>query len=243
MSFSTIAMAHAVVLLLGLPVLAARTGLREEHAAELQAARSVVYLSAALSIMLLTGLTFGIAAWQDVPAGALGWKVEAAVPAFVWAALIALAGLAVVWSVVQAGRRLGLRESPLSLLIMPRTGRETRNFLILAGIAAVGEEYLYRGYMYHVIEGSMVGVWPAAALTSVSFGVAHGYQRATGVVRATLLGGLLALPVVLTGSLFPAIVAHFWINAAVGLGGWRRLFPDADEELRRLLKAHQPDEE
>lgn len=243
MEFSTIAIAHAVVLLLGLPALAARTGLREEHAVELHAARSVVYLSAALSIMLVTGLTFGIAVWQGVPAGALGWKVEAALPAFGWAAAVALAGVAVVWGVVWAGRKLGLRESPLSLLIMPRTGRETRNFLILAGIAAVGEEYLYRGYMYRVLEGSVAGAWPAAALTSLSFGIAHGYQRVTGMARATLLGGLLVLPVALTGSLFPAIVAHFWINAAVGLGGWRRLFPDADEELRRMLESRPPDED
>jgi hypothetical protein len=50
-----------------------------------------------------------------------------------------------------------------------------------------------------------------------------------GILRATALGAFLAVAVVQTESLFPAIVAHFWINAAVGLGLWRWLFPDAEE--------------
>jgi membrane protease YdiL (CAAX protease family) len=69
--------------------------------------------------------------------------------------------------------------------------------------------------------------WPAMGLASVSFGISHGYQRLIGIVRATLLGTLLALPVVFTGSLFPAIVAHFWINAVIGIGGWKLLYPEA----------------
>jgi membrane protease YdiL (CAAX protease family) len=235
-NLSTIAIVYCVLLLLGLPLLAARTGLREEHAAELAAARSTVYLSAALSITVLAGVTFGVAAWQRISPSDLGWRVADPYPAFGWAVGVAAAGLAIVWGVVRVGQKFGLRESPLSLLIMPRSGRETRNFLLLAAVAAVGEEYLYRGYMYHVLAGSVMSAWPAAALTALSFGVAHGYQRAVGMVRATLLGGLLALPVVLTGSLFPAIVAHFWINAAVGLGGWRRLFPELDEELSFLIE-------
>jgi len=45
------------------------------------------------------------------------------------------------------------------------------------------------------------------------------------VIRAGLLGLLLTIPVMWTGSLFPAIVAHFWINPAIGVGGWRVLYP------------------
>jgi membrane protease YdiL (CAAX protease family) len=73
-----------------------------------------------------------------------------------------------------------------------------------------------------------LGPWPAALLTSASFGLSHGYQRALGVVRAGLLGLVLTLPVMWTGSLFPAIVAHFWINAAIGVGAWRFLYSPAE---------------
>jgi len=38
--------------------------------------------------------------------------------------------------------------------------------------------------------------------------------------------------VVLTGSLFAAVAAHFWINAALGLGGWKKLYPQAAGEAQ-----------
>jgi membrane protease YdiL (CAAX protease family) len=216
---------YAVALAIGLPLLAFRTGLREEHVREVTEARSAVYFSAAVSIGVLAAVTFGISAWQGIPPGAVGWKVEAAGPAFVWAIGVAVAGLATVWLVVRVGQVLKLPESRLSFVLMPRTSAEKRAFLLVAAVAALGEEYLYRGFMYHVFVDSLGGPWIAATLTSVSFGVAHGYQKTIGMMRATLLGALLAVPVIWTGSLFPSIVAHFWINAAVGLGGWKRLFP------------------
>ena len=118
----------------------------------------------------------------------------------------------------------------MSLALMPRDGAEIRSFLLMVGIAAVGEEYLFRGFSYQIL-AEPLGAWPAVLVTSVSFGLSHGYQRAVGIVRATCLGVLLALPVMWTGSLFPAIVAHFWINAAIGIGGWRYFFP-SDNGLR-----------
>ena len=226
LTLTPVALGFAIALALGLPLLAFRTGLREEHVAEVTAARSAVYFSAAVSIGVLSAAAFGISAWQDIPPAAVGWKVDSPGSAFVWAACVAGAGLAVVWLVVRLGQALGLPESRLSLVLMPRTGREQRAFLLVAAIAALGEEYLYRGFMYHVFADALGGVWVAAVLTSVSFGVAHGYQKTIGMLRASLLGALLVIPVIWTGSLFPSIVAHFWINAAVGLGGWKRLFPE-----------------
>jgi len=204
LTFTPVALGFAIALALGLPLLAFRTGLREEHVAEVTAARAAVYFSAAVSIGVLSAAAFGISAWQDIPPAAVGWKVDSPGSAFVWAACVAGAGLVVVWLVVRLGQALGLPESRLSFVLMPRTGREQRAFLMVAAIAALGEEYLYRGFMYHVFADALGGVWVAAVLTSVSFGVAHGYQKTIGMLRASLL----------------------WINAAVGLGGWKRLFPE-----------------
>ncbi|HSM60341.1 MAG TPA: CPBP family intramembrane glutamic endopeptidase, partial [Longimicrobiales bacterium] len=198
------ALAYALVLLVGLPLLALRTGLKDEHAREVAKARTAVYLSAAVSTAILLAVTFGVAAWQDLAPSALGWKVDAAIPAFTWAAAVSLTGLAVVWLVVRLGRALRLPESRISFHLMPRSGRERRAFLVVAVVAAVGEEYLYRGFMYRVFADALGSDWVAVALTSVSFGIAHGYQRAVGMLRAGILGALLAIPVVWTGSLFPA---------------------------------------
>lgn len=230
LTFTPLALGYAIALAIGLPALAFRTGLREEHVEEVVAARSTVYLSAAVSIFVLAAVTFGISVWQGIAPSALGWRVDDPGPAFTWAVIAAAAGLGTVWGVVRLGQVVGLPESRLSFVLMPRSGREQRAFLMVAAVAAVGEEYLYRGFMYHVFADALGGPWTAAVLTSVSFGVAHGYQKTIGMLRATLLGGLLAIPVIWTGSLFPSIVAHFWINAAVGLGGWKWLFPDLVEE-------------
>jgi len=226
LTFTPVALGFAIALALGLPLLAFRTGLRDEHVAEVTAARAAVYFSAAVSIGVLSAVTFGVSAWQDIPPPAVGWKVGALGPAFVWAVCVAVVGLAVVWLVVRIGQARGLPESRLSFVLMPRTSREQRAFLLVAAIAALGEEYLYRGFMYHVFADALGGVWVGAVVTSVSFGAAHGYQKTIGMLRASLLGALLVVPVIWTGSLFPSIVAHFWINAAVGLGGWKRLFPE-----------------
>jgi membrane protease YdiL (CAAX protease family) len=173
--------------------------------------------------------TFGVALWRDLPADELGWRVDGAAAAFAWAAAVAAGGLLLVCLSARVARLAGLEESPVSLALMPRTGREVRGFLLLAGAGAVAEEYLFRGYLQHVLAAWLGSPWIALAACSLSFGVSHGYQRAAGMARATLLGGLLTLPVVWTGSLFPAIVAHFWINAAVGTGGWRLLYPEEAE--------------
>ena len=240
MTFTPLALGYAIALALGLPLLAFRTGLRDEHVAEVTGARAAVYLSAALSVAVLAAVTFGISAWQDIPPASVGWKVDAAGPAFAWATAVAGTGLVAVWLVVRLGQLIGLSESRLSFVIMPRTGRERRAFLVVAAVAGVCEEYLYRGFIYHAFAGALGGPWTALALTSVSFGVAHGYQRTIGMVRAAVLGGLLTIPVIWTGSLFPSIVAHFWINAAIGLGGWKLLFPAvAAEEAAKADDASQ----
>lgn len=217
----------AVVLLLGIPVLTARGGLSDDQLDDVRDARSSVYVSASISLMFLAGLFFLIAVWRDLPPEVVGWQVDAAAPAFAWAAGTAIAGLIVVWLVVRIGVRIGLPESGMALALMPRNGQEIGGFLLLSAAAAVCEEYLFRGFAQGVMGQALGSPWPAAGLASLSFGISHGYQRLIGIVRATLLGALLALPVVFTGSLFPAIVAHFWINAVIGVGGWKYLYPEA----------------
>ncbi|MCH8178000.1 MAG: hypothetical protein IIC09_07375, partial [Proteobacteria bacterium] len=61
---------------------------------------------------------------------------------------MAVAGLAVAWIISNLGARLGWQESPISLALMPRDGPEIRSFLLMVGIAAIGEEYLFRGFAF-----------------------------------------------------------------------------------------------
>lgn len=220
----------AVLLLVGLPALAVREPAGGEELEEALGRRAGVYLSGGLSLVLLAGATVLIAVWQDAPAAELGWRVTAGPSAAgAWAAGATAAGLLLALAASVAARRLGSEESRLALYLIPRSRGERWGFVLLALVAGLCEEYVYRGYALHVVEAWSGSSDAAVAITSLSFGLAHGYQRLGGILRATLLGVVLAVPVVATGSLFPAVVAHFWINCVIGLGGWRLIV--AEERL------------
>lgn len=226
-----IVLGFALLLLCGLPLLS--TG-EETVRRVLEEAgdRRALYLSAAISLALLAGATWAVSAWRGVPSASLGWRVGGLHPGLAWGAGAAAAGLAGVWLGTRLLRGLGLDETDVVLLILPRTAGEKWAFLALAAIGALCEEYVFRGYALHVVErwAAPTGASTAIAVgaSSVSFGLAHGYQRASGVMRATLMGLVLAVPVVATGSLFPAVAAHFWINAVIGLGGWKWLLEEGE---------------
>lgn len=227
---SPIAAGYALLLLVGLPVLAAMDARRGVELDEAAHHRRALYLSVALSLLVIASITGGVAAWQDVTATDVGWFVDSTAVGLGWGVATAAAGLVLVWGVTFAARAAGLKESPVARLLMPEDGAEKGAFLLLSGVAAVCEEFVFRGFLLWALTGWTGSPWFAAAVVSLSFGLAHGYQKLAGVIRAGTLGMLLAVPTVLTGSLFPAIVAHFWINAAVGMGGWRYLLTDFEHD-------------
>ena len=227
-TLSPIAAAYALLLLIGMPALAALDVRRGANLAEAAKHRRLLYVSVGASLVILALLTLGVAAWQDVPASALGWTVDDPGAAALWGLAVAVLGLALVWLITAVARLAGLRETAAVTLLMPRTAAEKRGFLMLSGIAAACEEYAYRGFGLWAITAWTGNAWLAAAIVSVSFGLGHGYQRLAGVLRATTLGMVLAATVIWTGSLFPAIVGHFWINAVLGLGAWQYLHAEFD---------------
>lgn len=224
MEIGPVAKGFALLLLVGLPLLTTGEDALEEVFDEVDD-RVPLYLSAALSLVLVAGVTWGVAAWTGLGGREVGWTAGDAVSGLALAGVITAGGLGAVGGVSRLARALGWKESRAVFFLLPRGRREKVVFVLLALAAAVCEEYVFRGFALHVVEAWSGAAWPAVAVTSVSFGLAHGYQRAAGVLRATLLGVLLAAPVVRTGSLLPAVAAHFWINVVIGLGGWRWLAP------------------
>lgn len=225
---SPVARIFALLLLGAMPLLAASEEALEEVMEESGDRRSL-YVAAGLSLLFLAGVTLAVAAATGLPAGALGWRTGPPGPALAWAAATTVAGLATVWALTALFRRLGLPEGRAVLFLLPRNRREMHAFLALALVAGLCEEYVFRGFALHVLEAWTGSPVLAVGATAVAFGLAHGYQRLSGVLRAGALGALLAVPVLATGSLFPAVAAHFWINAIIGLGGWRTLMPEDDE--------------
>ena len=101
-------------------------------------------------------------------------------------------------------------ESETVRLLLPQTRQEKLwCVFLLAPTAALCEEFVYRGYLLTQLQvwfPSGVWAWGASALV---FGLAHTYQGFSGVLRAAVLGALFAYPVLIWGSLYPSILAHF----------------------------------
>src|SRR5580765_4922064 len=111
--------------------------------------------------------------------------------------------------------KLRERLQPLRALI-PHTPGEYRLFVPLAVTAGICEEFLFRGYLVWVLQ-LVMGLYPAAAVSMVAFGLAHGYQGGKFGFRAFGAGVVLGVMALVTRSLLPGILLH----AAIDLGsGW-----------------------
>ena len=115
----------------------------------------------------------------------------------------------------QSLARLRDRLQPLRALI-PHTAGEVRLFMPLAVTAGICEEFLFRGYLVWVLAFWM-GVIPAAIVSMVAFGLAHGYQGGNFGFRAFVIGVVFGVLALVTRSLLPGMVLHAVIDLG---GGW-----------------------
>jgi len=132
-----------------------------------------------------------------------------------WGVGIAAASLLALGLVIWCERRGWLPpESELVYLLIPHTSRERLwAVLIIAPTAAFCEEFLFRGFLLTQLHDWLHSLLWAWVVSCVAFGLAHCYQGWSGMTRAGLLGALLAYPVVRWGSLYPAMLAHWMIDA------------------------------
>jgi len=99
--------------------------------------------------------------------------------------------------------------------LVPQTPRENRLFDMVSITAGVCEEILYRGLLLATLV-SLVGTWPAVAITSLIFGLGHAYQGISGIAKTGLVGLVLAWLTVSSGSLYIAIVLHAVVDLTSG---------------------------
>lgn len=127
-------------------------------------------------------------------------------------------------------RWLGGADSRLMERLIPRSGTEKWLFVGVSFVAGFGEEIVYRGYLLAVLSEPLGGPWMALLVSSLAFGMLHGYQGGGGIVRTALLGGILGAGLVLTGSLWPAIAAHTVVDLVGGLVLGPRVYPESGGE-------------
>ncbi len=170
---------------------------------------AVLVVAGLVTLALATGLSHppGLRLdWPSPPVRVLG-------PA----ALLTLAGVAVAFLFRGLSRFFGWRETEVVHGIIPVTGREKGMFVLLAATAGFSEELVFRGFL-----PGFIMPWPTSYLlgalpVAVVFGFLHAYQGPHGIARAAAIGGILAVGVAWTGSLWPSIFAHAVLDLLFGL--------------------------
>ncbi len=216
-----IAIVFTLVLVAGVPALSFSTARNSEIR---KMPRLGLYLSAVFSQWLLTVLGLGVVFLVVRKVFVKGFAAMPWGPALGWGAGIAVAALLALSVVIWCERRGWLpRESDLTYLLIPETAQEKLwGILILAPTAAFCEEFLFRGFLLTQLHDWLPSLLWAWVVSSVAFGLAHCYQGWSGMTQAALLGALLAYPVARWGSLYPAMLAHWMIDAValLWLGSW-----------------------
>ncbi|MGY1724204.1 CPBP family intramembrane glutamic endopeptidase [Blastococcus sp. SYSU DS0533] len=101
-----------------------------------------------------------------------------------------------------------------TLALLPRTQGERRLFTLVGVTAGVCEEWLYRGFFLAAAAAVTGGppAWLLVVVAAVAFGLAHAYQGRAGIVLTGVLGGVMALVYVDTGSLLLPVLLHALID-------------------------------
>lgn len=180
------------------------------------------------------GLTLGIQwAWaaaiaaavllsSGVSWGDLGLRAPSAWGPLIAAGLGFALALAVIWVLSRASRsgRPGPALAPSAepggdviAGLAPQTRGERRMAAALAVTAGVCEELLYRGLLTVLGVSFGLPVWAAAVLSCVLFALAHLYQGWWGLVGPGVLGALLMVLYLGTGSLLFPILLHIAVEA------------------------------
>ncbi|MGO8793504.1 MAG: lysostaphin resistance A-like protein [Candidatus Sulfotelmatobacter sp.] len=133
---------------------------------------------------------------------------------FIWGFVLAL----LVGSLLQAflvGRNLKVRDKLLRAFraldfILPVTREERAWFALVSITAGICEEILYRGFLIRYLSDSPwhTGTWYALGVSSLAFGMAHGYQGVKGIAGTAIIGAVMAVIFIMTGSLWMPMALH-----------------------------------
>jgi membrane protease YdiL (CAAX protease family) len=161
-----------------------------------------------------------------------GWRVAAGAAPIValgWLWFRQARAIAALSSEKRAAARK--RFSSVSVMV-PHTADEHRWFMLLSVTAGICEELFYRGFLVWAFR-PWLGLFGAAGLSLLFFGLGHAYLGRSGVVRATIVGAVLGALALLTGSIVPSIVLHAMFDLCSGGSGYALL---REEEVRPELR-------
>jgi membrane protease YdiL (CAAX protease family) len=178
-----------------------------------EAEREAVYLSSAVSVWVLAALAMIAARYSSFTRAEL--RLTTLSPTVLLGVAIGtiVAGLAI----MALGRLVRIPDSALVDYLIPRTSSERIAFTGLSVSAGIAEELIYRSFLIHAVASASGSLIVAVVVSIAAFAMAHTYQGLFGVARVALLGLVLTLPFLITGSVYPAMIAHAALDLIAGL--------------------------
>jgi membrane protease YdiL (CAAX protease family) len=187
------------------------------------AEREAVYLSSALTVWVLAAVAMLAARVSDFSREELRLVSLPLSTLLLAATLTTAAGLAV----MAVARLLKVQETSLVHFLIPRSGPEKIAFAGLSFSAGIAEELVFRSFLIASVFQVAGSMEMAVAVSVVVFAATHAYQGWTGGLRVGILGLILTIPFLLTGSVYPSIIAHIALDLVAGLvlADWLRVGP------------------
>lgn len=146
------------------------------------------------------------------PGRAAGWAVLGYV-AFITFAALWLSALGLENEKDTLPDKLGVKDSDVALIAVA--------FLVCV-VAPLAEEFFFRGFFFRSL-ANWHGVWPAAVITGLVFGLVHAGGSPVGfLVPLAFFGFVLCVLYAVTRSLYPPIALHC-VNNSIAYGsavGW-----------------------
>jgi membrane protease YdiL (CAAX protease family) len=181
--------------------------------------RVLIYAASAANLIVIGALT----ALVDIKRGGLSlYTVNWAMPLsrfLAWSVGLSIALIVISLGVFAIRRKLNRPPTAIVMSLLPQTAAERAVFLAVCLLVGFVEEFLFRGFAFFTIARFSASPGSAAAIVTISFALQHGIQDVIGIIRAFVLGVLLLIAVVMTGSLLPSMMAHAVVDAFSGLCG------------------------
>jgi membrane protease YdiL (CAAX protease family) len=113
-------------------------------------------------------------------------------------------------------KRIPAERREKARLRMPENPKEFRLWAVIPLLAGVCEETAYRGVLYRLLLNAWHSVALAILVAVIAFAAAHAIQGWRGALAVGILGGIFHAIVLITGTLYVAILVHVVYDFVLG---------------------------
>ena len=104
--------------------------------------------------------------------------------------------------------------------LAPHSVKELFFFLVLAVMAGICEEIVFRGYLQKQFTAWFRNLPAGIIVSAVLFGAAHGYQGTKLMLILSVYGAMFGIMAALRKSIIPGMMAHAWQDSLAGVMLW-----------------------